>query len=195
MKHQTWLLIAILIFVVLQSGCAMFKSNINQTAQQEKIKVANVVAPNPEAERILEQEFEKGALTVPWDKERLEKVILSRNTLNGLAMSVKDSLNFNGEIPYWTHKAWFQFTVNHYLKLQTELDARVAIEGAISDEGKVIYELVKNNILISLEEHRVKISSVEESIEDKANEDTIQDMKNIYNTLSPLVKGLTKVVL
>ncbi len=175
----------VLLLPLLVSGC-FWESNIQQVAQKEMVQFTGSIVPNEDAELILEKEFR--ASEVPWDEEMISNIDRARNAITGMGEYIQDRLNFDSSVAYYNYKNWFEFTSYQYMKLQGELDKRVAIDGAISEHGKVIYEYVKRDVNSLLEIQRLKISATEKSIEDKASADTLEDMKNIYKTIKPLVE-------
>jgi hypothetical protein len=176
-----FLVVALSLFL---QGCS--GSHIQNVAQNTTVKYYGTVVPNAAAEALLEEDF--GSSPVPWDPEMVAEIEKARNALAGMAEYLHDRLNFDTSLPYYTYKNGFEFTAHHYMKLQNQLDERKLVPGAVSEWGLVIYEYVKRDINAALDAQRRKIAATEASIEDEANEDAIQDMKNLYNTLSPLIK-------
>jgi len=168
--------------LTLLTGCGQ---KMQLIAQEETIVYSNTLIPNEDAERLIEKAFR--ASEVPWDEERSVRVEKARNAIAGMADYINDRLNFDSALPYYNYKNWFEFTAYQYMKLQVELDARIAIEGAISEEGAALYKYARRDILTLLDMERTKISATEKSIEDKATAATIEDMKMIYKTIKPLV--------
>ena len=175
----------IILMPLLLSGC-FWDANIDTSSQNTRISYLGNIVPNENAEVLIERAFRKS--TVQWDDVRLKKIYSARTAITTMGQYMKEKLDFNSSIRYYDYKFWFEFTANKYQKLQNELDARVGIEGAISDEGKELYLYARRDINTMLEMHRAKIAATEKSIEDKASADTIQDMKDIYAVIEPLVK-------
>ena len=178
-KKLLWFLPLLLILL---TGCGQ---KMQMIAQEETVQYTNTLVPNEDAERLIEKSFR--ASEVPWDEERLGRIEKARNAISGKAEYIQDRLNFDSALPYYEYKSWFEFTAYQYMKLQIELDARIAIEGAISEEGAALYKYARRDINSLLDMERTKISATEKSIEDKATAATIEDMKMIYKTIKPLV--------
>lgn len=171
------ILLALVLF-----GCA---DNGSKYAQNEMVLFTGNIEPPENAETVLEEEFITAP--VPWDKESVAEIVRARIGITVMGEYLQEKINYDSSIRYYEYKFWFEFTSNMYMKLQTELDKRVKVEGAISETGKIIYEFVRRDINSMLEMQRLKISATEKSIEDKANADTLEDMKKIYATIKPLI--------
>lgn len=176
--------ILMVILSVTLSGC-FWDAKIDDAAMEAKVVFVGAIEPSKNSEKLLEREFL--ASDVPWNEERVTKINQARITIKGNTEYVKERLNFDSSLPYYTYKSWFEIMSNQYMKLQIELDARVKIPGAISDLGYELYWYAKRDINMMLEAQRLKIAATEKSIEDKASADTIEDMKRIYATIKPLV--------
>jgi hypothetical protein len=186
-----WLIMAVMVCFL--SGCG---SKIDKAAQQAKVPGKSIqnTAPPSEAEALIEKAFRATTETVPWEEGRPEAIDKYRNGIDGITEYVITRLNFAGEIPYYLHKVWFEVTSYCYNKYQIELDARLMKPGAISPEGRALYDYAVRDVHNLLRAERIKISETEKSIEDRANQDTIEDMKRIYKTIEPLISLGKKVL-
>jgi hypothetical protein len=190
---RLFLYVSLGISLLFSYGCG---SKINNAAQQAKVPGKSIqnTAPPSEAEALIEKAFRATTEKVPWEEGRPEAIDKYRNGIDGITEYVTTRLNFAGEIPYYLHKVWFEVTSYCYNKYQIELDARLMKPGAISPEGRALYDYAVRDVHNLLRAERIKISETEKSIEDMANQDTIEDMKRIYKTIEPLISLGKKVL-
>jgi len=164
-------------------GCS---SKNTEVSQAQMIQTPAIELTNTKAAIYFEGELRKS--TVPWDPKMVATIEQSRSTIAALGLYLKDKLNFNSEIPFYTYKASYEFLLNQFNKLQGALDERVAIEGAISEGGVVVYGYIKKEAVALLTAQRLKIAATEKAAEDKAGENSITELKNIFSTISPLLQ-------
>lgn len=186
MKRVLSLMIGLIMMVALTGcGSSLFNSNITGAAQNQGMNYAGLFTPNPEAEMMLETAFTE--TDVPWKEGRVKAINDARSTINGIASYLKTKIELDGTISYYSYKSAFENIQFQYNLLQTELDARVEIEGTISDKDKIIYYYVKRDINLMIDLQRKKINATEKSIEAQADSDSIEEMKSIYSAIQPLV--------
>lgn len=180
---KTTLMYLVLIPIVFSiSACG---SNSSKYAQEAKIEYVEQVLSDEQAMILIEKHFR--ASDVPWDLDMVSNIEKSRNALMSEAEFLQGRLNVDRTLMYYNYRAGFERTSTYVSSLIAELNTRSKMEGAISEEGKWIYEKVRDDVLDRLELQRTKISMTEKAINEKATQDTIEDMKNIFETIKPLV--------
>lgn len=179
---KIFLYVGLMLFVLSIASCS---SNSTKYAQEAKITYVEQVLSDEQAMLLIEKHFR--ASDVPWDLDMVSNIEKSRNALMSEAEFLQGRLNVDRTLMYYNYRAGFERTSTYVSSLIAELDTRSKIEGAISEEGKWIYEKVRDDVLDRLELQRTKISMTEKAINEKATKDTIEDMKNIFETIKPLV--------
>ncbi len=182
MKYLMYLVLGV--FISINSvGCG--KNKIDEAAQNQTVIYSDALAPNPAAESVLEKEFAKSR--TPWNAKRLVTINKSRNAIDAMGVYLKARLEFDSTLPYYTYKSSFEYFQNQYNILQRELDARILIKGALSEQGQVIYFYVRRDINERLRIQRLRISSAEKTIEANASKDSIAEFKQIFTAVKPLI--------
>ena len=169
---------------IMFSSCSILEGNINNQLSVAQTEFRAVPAPNPEAERILENAFSQSE--IPWEVGSPEAIEKARLAIKATGEFLRSKLSLTSGLPYYSYRHSYEFVVNQYDIIARELDKRVAL-GAIEPKAAVIYGYVKRDITEQLEFQRKKIVSTEKEAKSQASTITIDEMKGLFNLIKPLI--------
>lgn len=165
---------------LLFGGCG---ANVLEVANSARVASLSETAirANPKAEAILSEAFTKAT----WDDQQLAEATTAREAIKSQLAFLKKKQEIDGTVPYYTYKTSLEVIGYNYGILKDILDERV---GTLGEPEGVIYDYVVRDIAIKLEVQRVKAAEVEADINNRADALSAEQIRNIYDTLKPLVE-------
>jgi len=160
------------------------KRQVN-TLDEHSIPYPSAVTVDPKAEAILEEAF--ASSDVPWEDKAVQEIEVSRHAIVAMGAFLKARLNLDSSLPYYTYKSSFEFIVNQYNIIQSHLDDRIQVKGAVNDKAIVIYGYVKKDINMRLDLQRRRIDASTKQINDKTSSSSIEEMKGLFALVKPLI--------
>ena len=172
--------------LLLFTGCSSLQTaSVNEAIQSQTITYSEDLKPNPEAESILVNAFAESE--IPWDGNDYKDLVMARSAIQAMGEYLKSKLEFDSSLSYYTYKASFEFIQNQYNTMQNILDKRVALDGSVSNEVRVIYSYVKRDINNRIYKQQLKIAAVENDISSQSVGNTVEELKNLYTVIKPLI--------
>lgn len=194
-QSLSWIILILLLMSL--SGCSngWFSTSgaAHEAIQGTRIPYGAPIIPSKEIEESITEHFYTSP--IEWDKGSWDRVVVARHTLTSIFKDAGERRDVAGGISFYAYKYSTELSAKQWNIIEKEFDAHAAKwiirDGkkiwAVSRDGKIIYDLMKDRIKFQLWQQQQTLKAAEQGIDEDVSNDMMNQYEQLFNVMQPLI--------